>query len=766
MSDDRTILVQTAILTWADTTGRFTESDVGNMLEAVSLAELSDVRRDEIAQALSALMHARLLARNGAYAITPRGRALLEQAAKAARQAVREPPVREPLVTRSVLNFLAETVRGLTSGISTFRAIFPTPEPAIDVAVVPYFKLAISTTRGAVSVQGEQAQDCKPEDDPRRFADCTLFTINENDGSLTKLAAGIPLRKGSWYELEVAIRQKPQGVPFSGERKEFREPHMRTDIKLLVAFIGNAIEIEQPLASLTLPPSGDSANNARVRIQPTQASAGGREPSVRIKIFYELNLLESLTLRTAVVAADAEMPASVAAGSVTLLSHDDVQLDYDDLAYVAPKRLNIGISLRDDGYQLTFVFSRDGRDDIAFVAHTYLGTGQLESMLLEIRKTLFSIVASPSFGTTVDGMPATMQDQLDNLAASGRRLWTLLFRREEGALWEIGAMLAQYPLPLGAYVQIHQERGTERFVVPWGLLYDGALSLDQEIHASADRFWGFRYVVEQRLPQVRADAAKPVLVAPPDPKLGIMLWPFTGSEAHVVDLKTIVEEAGGSVDSVIERRSLALAHFGDCDSDILYILSHGHTQFPNSNRFGFSESDFLSLYDRLPHDSPLRSEWATIRDDISKHLYDSDRSWIGLRYGKVFLDELYAEDVRLVKRPIVILNMCESAQITPTLDVSFIHFFLSRHSRTVIGTECAMRPVFSQAFCTILMRRIMADVPVGEALLETRRAFLTRNNPLGLAFSLYGAATAAFERTLALLPPQPSERYDLVPPSR
>jgi hypothetical protein len=91
------------------------------------------------------------------------------------------------------------------------------------------------------------------------------------------------------------------------------------------------------------------------------------------------------------------------------------------------------------------------------------------------------------------------------------------------------------------------------------------------------------------------------------------------------------------------------------------------------------------------------------------------------------------------------LNMCESAQLTPSLSESFFHFFLDRGARAVIGTECPMTVEFAHPFAARFLGEVFAGRPVGDALLETRRHFLKLNNPLGLAYTLFGQATVAFE---------------------
>jgi hypothetical protein len=110
----------------------------------------------------------------------------------------------------------------------------------------------------------------------------------------------------------------------------------------------------------------------------------------------------------------------------------------------------------------------------------------------------------------------------------------------------------------------------------------------------------------------------------------------------------------------------------------------------------------------------------------------------------VYLDELYDEVRELRSRPLVILNMCESAQVTPSLSDSFVDFFLDRGARTVIGTECPMTVEFADTFSESLFRGLLHGHGIGTAMLAARREAFARRNPLGLAYTLFGSASAAF----------------------
>lgn len=183
-----------------------------------------------------------------------------------------------------------------------------------------------------------------------------------------------------------------------------------------------------------------------------------------------------------------------------------------------------------------------------------------------------------------------------------------------------------------------------------------------------------------------------------------------------------------------------------CDAHILYFYAHGYTRHRQADIDMDGNLDlFIHRYEELKEDSPVKSVYRLLYDSIKRGEFEVDRSWIELTYGKLYLDELYGRIQDLHSKPFVILNMCESAQLTPSLSESFIHFFLDRGARVVIGTECSMSVEFAHPFADMFLRSILAGKKAGKALLDVRRYFMGIRNPLGLAYTLFGSATANFQ---------------------
>jgi hypothetical protein len=198
----------------------------------------------------------------------------------------------------------------------------------------------------------------------------------------------------------------------------------------------------------------------------------------------------------------------------------------------------------------------------------------------------------------------------------------------------------------------------------------------------------------------------------------------------------------GPIDTAVS----ALACLNAYTSDLVYFYTHGYTGLPNAERYGFSVQDFMKVYDKLPPETKKALRYTY--DDIQNKQFDSDRSYIELSSGRILLDDLYKRFAKLPQRPIVVLNMCDSAQIIPSLSRSFIQFFLSRQARAVLGTECPIRPVFADYAGRALVKALLEGVPIGRALLNVRRDAAAQNNLLGLAYTLFGSADAGFQTAI------------------
>jgi hypothetical protein len=123
-------------------------------------------------------------------------------------------------------------------------------------------------------------------------------------------------------------------------------------------------------------------------------------------------------------------------------------------------------------------------------------------------------------------------------------------------------------------------------------------------------------------------------------------------------------------------------------------------------------------------------------------------AWLGLPAGDGQLSELTQRMLSESKQttaelktgPLVFINACESAQLSPEFYENFATYFLERGARALIGTECKIATFFADEFAQELFRAVLSGWPVGEAMLHVRKTMLAKGNALGLAYGLHGLA--------------------------
>jgi hypothetical protein len=88
--------------------------------------------------------------------------------------------------------------------------------------------------------------------------------------------------------------------------------------------------------------------------------------------------------------------------------------------------------------------------------------------------------------------------------------------------------------------------------------------------------------------------------------------------------------------------------------------------------------------------------------------------------------------------PLVFINACESAELSPLVYDGFVPYFLAKGARGVIGTECETPAIFAVEWARRFFDRFLKGDPLGQIVLDLRKEFLSQeNNPLGLLYALF-----------------------------
>jgi hypothetical protein len=91
--------------------------------------------------------------------------------------------------------------------------------------------------------------------------------------------------------------------------------------------------------------------------------------------------------------------------------------------------------------------------------------------------------------------------------------------------------------------------------------------------------------------------------------------------------------------------------------------------------------------------------------------------------------------------PLVLLNGCHTAELTPQSPVSFVEALTNAHASGVVGTEITLEQPFANEAAESMLRHLASgQVGLGEAMRRMRHDFLARGNLLGLAYTAYCSA--------------------------
>ena len=75
-------------------------------------------------------------------------------------------------------------------------------------------------------------------------------------------------------------------------------------------------------------------------------------------------------------------------------------------------------------------------------------------------------------------------------------------------------------------------------------------------------------------------------------------------------------------------------------------------------------------------------------------------------------------------KPLVFINACESAELSPAFYDGFVPYFMAKGARGVVGTQCKTPALFAAEWAKRFFERFLDGAALGEAFLALRREFL------------------------------------------
>ena len=522
-----------------------------------------------------------------------------------------------------------------------------------------------------------------------------------------------PLAAGETYTIAFGVdtvqRAKAVGEAQFNDASAF--PEGVDEIELTVDLQSTDFDITPQIPTFKLGRTGKGKTKARFTIVPKHE---GRATLIAT-IHKERNFVQRLTIEVSVGAADARPPRS-----------ESFSRAPSSVPGLKPREALIMMVPPFDGsrYLLT-VRDTQGHK----LAYLEASPEEIAAAITEARDAMLSVVQHTNdegvdvFQSGIDIPEAEGELALGVMARAGARLFNVLFKHPGGSAdaAQIGAWLRE--LDADPENPLSLEIIADRAPIPWPLMYLGDTSAKATL--SWDNFLGMRHVVEQ-MPKVdQLGESTPVIVSN-EPKLEVSLnlnrkidddWraDFVSSQ------ETFWENVGkGSRHVNITSRTKSkefLSALGDetTADQLIYFYGHASTSTPTLK--GGPGASSLTLTD-----------------------------------GAVTLSQLDTDaptDIKLRGNPLVFINACESAELSPLFYDGFVPYFMMKGARGVIGTECRTPGVFAARWAEAFFNRFLRGDPLGLTFLELRREFLSKHgNPLGLLYAVHCSSDTQIQPAL------------------
>lgn len=242
----------------------------------------------------------------------------------------------------------------------------------------------------------------------------------------------------------------------------------------------------------------------------------------------------------------------------------------------------------------------------------------------------------------------------------------------------------------------------------------GRPTLTPETVACPLHFWGFKHIIEIP-PQQVADDVKEILEqkdcirssTPAQLAAGLNtqlnLFP-----QHLNQLEAITEQTATVAiwKSKKYLRDDIVTMMRDEALDIVYLYCH-------------------ALGDRAENIFPPYLEFWDQQQSSSGYIYSGDLE----------------HNSRWTHHPLIFLNGCGTVGFNPEALSPFITTLVqNRGASGLIGTEIPVWEQLASEFAMSFLSNFLDNMSAGAALLKVRRELLAQNNPLGLVYTLYGAA--------------------------
>ena len=529
------------------------------------------------------------------------------------------------------------------------------------------------------------------------------------NGWIAELGRGEPLQLGAIYELrfDVDVPRTDARVQVSGVRSLVEQLTLDQELLeiLVVIEAGDFTLYGLDQQVIVVPRTGRSKNTAVFAIEPKKEGAGTLNA-----IFYVNNRVFQKVTLTLQVGSLTDISKTITARATGIAFPSALALPPREHG----QPVNVMIIKKEEGYQ--FIVQGGG------VARALLRIteAQIADWIKYAREQLKAIIYKMVDNRYVyqdedtNIPPEIHAEALRQLGQVGFALYDGLFYGANGPdAQAMGQLLSE----LSRKRQLDIQIAGDRFFFPWAMLYDG----ESPDNVDPKGLWGFKHVIEYT-----PEFSQPSPVSF-DPNI---------AAGDTLDIGFVCNNA---IDTQFGRPILA-----------------GQREFLNGLP-GVSVRDYPSVTDLIAllldeQAPPLIYMYCHAVSKFPNEDGGVDDSTLGLTDGKISLRELKLKASTrrpiLQRAPLIYLNACQSAELSPYLYDGLVPYLIARGARGVLGTEADTPALFAAEFAREFLKRFIAgEKPLGELLLDLRSEYLEqKHNVLGLVYALYSSGDVVVRR--------------------
>ncbi len=506
------------------------------------------------------------------------------------------------------------------------------------------------------------------------------------------------LAAGSWYTLAVDVDVTRHDdalttAPFADESL-FAQGVDETAVT--VQLDSADFEITDPIRTLRVPRAGKSRNKARFDISPRHDGAS----TITATLYKDGNFLQSIAI-TFVVGGTTPVPVETTARGRPAAAASTLR----------PRDVSLQIALRDGGYDCIAVGA------VAARAHLPLQPAFLASAIEAARRELMKVVMHQDasgayvFQTGIDIAAADRDFALTTMARAGALLFQKVFFGPAAGddSKRIGSFLRTVASDPARRLELQVV--AETAPIPWALLYMGDAAAGAAL--DWDLFLGMRHVIEE----IPLQTNMAVIDGPigSDPRLAVSVNVNSGIDAQLGGTYVADTNAWWATASTVRKRVGVTSR--TTSADVMRALADEAT-----------DDQILYFY--------CHAESAALGDPGGP-----DASALVLSDARITLADLNLDaptTTPLRGKPLVFINACESAELSPAFYDGFVPYFRATGARGVIGTQGKTPALFAVEWAKRFFDRFLDGAALGEAFLDLRREFLDQHgNPLGLLYAVH-----------------------------